>query len=102
MIDPFGAFRPDPVLDTITIPRSQHDALMAEIQSLRDDLIDANQRGQEAEAKIDAHKTVLEALQELTDIVQAMMDGTYQPDAFTLQPALTALHAAGIDPSDNK
>ncbi len=37
-------------IDTITIPCTQHEALMVEIQSLRDDLIDANQRGQEAEA----------------------------------------------------
>lgn len=38
---------------------------------------------------------LLEALKELTELMQSVIDGGYKPDSFTLQPAQAAIRAAG-------
>ena len=45
-------------------------------------------------ALLAAAPDLLEALQELTDLMQGVIDGSYTPDSFTLQPAQNAIAKA--------
>lgn len=61
---------------------------------LRPVLVEPIEKLTDAALKMAAAPAMYEALSELVDLMQAVIDGDYTPDSFTLQPARAALRQA--------